>query len=129
MKHHGDAGFTLLEVLIAVAILAITLTVLYGSQSQSLSLAVEAKFNTKAAFLLEEKIAEILAGEVEMYNGEGDFGEENPQFSWKIEVEEVDVTEPEFFEEVEDLKKVSLTVFWQDSPFSRSVILYYYDKE
>ena len=44
-------GFTLLEVLVAMAILAIAMVTLFGAQSQSLSLATEAKFNTNASLL------------------------------------------------------------------------------
>ena len=39
------AGFTLLEVMIAVAIIAIALMAVLGSQTQGLSLAGESRFN------------------------------------------------------------------------------------
>ena len=50
-------GFTLLEVMVAISILAIALVAVFGSQSQSLSLANEAKFNTTAPFLAQSKMA------------------------------------------------------------------------
>ncbi|NIP42655.1 MAG: type II secretion system protein, partial [Gammaproteobacteria bacterium] len=43
-----NKGFTLLEVMIAVALIAIALTTLLGSQSQSVSFANSAKFETMA---------------------------------------------------------------------------------
>lgn len=120
-----SGGFTLLEVMIAVAVLAITLTVLFGSQSQSLSLAAEAKFNTKATFLAELKMAELESGITELQNDEGDFGEEYPAFGWKVEVEDADLSTPEYLEDLDDsIKRVTLTILWQDSPYSHSVDYY-----
>ncbi len=123
-KINSESGFTLLEVMIAVAILAITLTVLFGSQSQSLSLATEAKFNTRATFLLEEKLAELEGGILEMYDAEGDFSD-YPQFRWKIEIDDAFLTESQILESLErPLKRVTLTVLWDDSPFIHSVDYY-----
>ena len=51
----GQAGFTLLEVLIAVAILALSLTSLLGSQIDSLRATRYAQGITAAAFLAELK--------------------------------------------------------------------------
>ncbi len=119
------AGFTLLEVMIAVAVLAITLTVLYGSQSQSLSLAAEAKFNTQAAFLLEQKLAELQSGKMDFLDGEGDFEGENSQFSWSVATEDHGISDPEIFTELNDLKRAKVTIFWKESPFSFSVDYYY----
>lgn len=118
-------GFTLIEVIIAVAILAITLCVLYGSQSQSLSLAAEAKFNTTAAFLIGSKLAELESGILETEDDEGDFGEDYPDFKWKIEVEDLTITDVEPLQEVEGLKHVIVTIYWEGSPFSQ-VLDYYH---
>ncbi|MEE4242839.1 MAG: type II secretion system protein [Desulfopila sp.] len=121
----SSTGFTLLEVMIAIAVLAITLTVLFGSQSQSLSLAAEAKFNTQATFLLQEKMAELEAGQLDFYNDEGDFGEMYPGYRWKIEIDDVNFMESEILAEMaKPLKRVTLTIVWGDSPFSHAVDYY-----
>ena len=52
-------GFTLLEVMIAMAILAITLVALYQSQSQSISMATDSRFLTTASLLAQTRMAEI----------------------------------------------------------------------
>lgn len=133
-KHLGGAmdcrrGFTLLEVMIAVAVLAITLTVLYGSQTQSLSLAAEAKFNTKATYLAGLKIAELESGLAALENDEGDFGETFPNFQWKIEVDEVDLSDSEILVDLEEaLVRVTLTIAWEGSPYSHSVDYYLPDR-
>lgn len=121
----GKAGFTLLEVLIAIAILAVTLTVIFGSQSQSLSLATEARFKTRAAFLLESKIAEIEAGTLDMYSSEGDFGDDFPGFQWETDVEDVALTEPFLAgDPIAALKRIKITITWKDSPYAYSVDYY-----
>jgi len=118
-----------LEVMIAVAVLAITLSVLYGSQSQSLSLATEAKFNTNAAFLANRKIAEVEGGILELTDAEGDFDEEYPGYTWQIEVEDVDILEPEILADISDLKHVTLTILWENSPFSHILDFYILDRQ
>jgi general secretion pathway protein I len=56
MMRKENRGFTLLEVMVAIALIAIALTAVLGSQSQSVSLAGEARFNTTATLLAQSKI-------------------------------------------------------------------------
>lgn len=123
-------GFTLLEVMIAIAVLAISLTVIYGSQSQSVSLATESKFNTAAALLVNMKVAELEGGIADLRGDEGDFGEDYPDFRWKIEIDDADLADAEFAEEIgRTLKRARVTVSWENSPFSHSVDYYLLEKE
>ncbi len=122
-------GFTLLEVMIAIAVLAISLTVIYGSQSQSVSLAAEAKFNTTATFLLNRKVAELESGIISLSSDEGDF-DDHPDFRWKMEVEDADLAGAEFAKGLDgSFKRVRITVSWQNSPFSHSVDYYLQEKD
>lgn len=83
-------GFTLLEVMIAISILAIALTVLLGNQSQSLRLAEESRFAFTASLLIKEKLSDFqIAGE-ELTSTEGDFGDDYPGYFWSVEVETPD---------------------------------------
>jgi general secretion pathway protein I len=82
-----NSAFTLLEVMIAMAVIAIALVAVFGSQSQSLSLANEAKFNTTVALLAQSKIAEIMAGQPkDLVLDSGDFGEDFPDYHWNLTV-------------------------------------------
>jgi len=105
----SNSGFTLLEVMIAVAIIAIALVAVFGSQSQSLSLANEAKFNTMAALLAQSKIAEMTAEKPEdLVSDSGDFGEDFPDYHWGLTVSDVTFGGAE---EVSDyLKKIDLSL-------------------
>lgn len=87
-RHGASSGFTLLEVMIAVAILSMALVAAVGSQSQSVSLATEAKFMTTASFLARTKMAELEAKKsADLFSGSGDF-EDYPQYRWEAEVTE-----------------------------------------
>ncbi|MHB8808833.1 MAG: type IV pilus modification PilV family protein [Desulfobulbaceae bacterium] len=86
-KQHG---FTFLEVMVAVAIIAIAFVTLIGSQSQSVSIAGESRFKVMAALLAQQKLAELESMEFDELNGgEGDFGEEYPSYRWQAEVVEL----------------------------------------
>lgn len=114
-----NGGFTLLEVLVAISIIAISLTTLFSSQSASLSLAIESKFNTTAALLAREVLAEYQSGVHQLIDDEGDFGDDFPGFSWKVEVEEAQLEWLELQPEVTPLYKVDLIISWQDDGYSQ----------
>ena len=98
-KDQNIRGFTLLEVMIAMAILAITLVVVFQSQSQSISMAGRARFETTAALLAQSKMAEIEAANPEsVVSDSGDFGDDFPDYSWRVDVTE---TEIEFLKKIE----------------------------
>ncbi len=121
-------AFTLLEVMIAVSIMAIALVALFGSQSRSLSHATEAHFNMVAPMLAAGKLAEINSGNAAMANDDGDFGEEFPGYSWKIETENASFDSPEALTKlVKPLQKIELTVLWNETPYSYT--LTYYGRE
>jgi len=107
-----SSGFTLLEVMVAMAIIAIALTAVLGSQSQSLSLASEAKFSTTATFLAQGKMAEIEAEKPENFTSDtGDFGEDFSGYRWDLRVSDVTFDEPEGVSD--HLKQIDLTISWE----------------
>ncbi len=96
-------GFTLIEVMIAVAILAITLVTVYRSHSQSIAMVSSSRFLTTASFLAQARMARIDAADPrEVASGQGSFGEEFPGYFWEVEVGDV--------EDLPLLKKMALTV-------------------
>lgn len=120
-------GFTLLEVMIAVAIIAIALTTLLGSQSQSVSFANNAKFETMAALLAQSKMSEITTQKANgLTNDRGDFGEDYPGYSWELSVSDLAIP-PEVADISNYLKQVDLTVTW--GVFSYNLRLYHYVAE
>jgi len=97
-------GFTLLEVMIAMAIMAIALVAVYQSQSQSVSMASDSRFLTTASLLAQSRMAEIDTDTRKAIAAttNGDFGEAFPDYRWQMEVGNV--------EEIQLLKRITLTV-------------------
>lgn len=94
-------GFTLLEVLISLAIVGLTLTVLIHSQLLSVRQGIKAKHHTTAVFLANEILSETFMREEPLLVIEGENFTDYPEFSWQREVEDSDI---------EGLKKIKITV-------------------
>lgn len=74
---------------------------------------------------MQSKLAELESGEVGLYNAEGDFGEEYPDFNWQIEIEDVELADLVGVEaQTMPFKRVTLTISWAESPFAHSVNYY-----
>lgn len=81
-----DKGFTLLEVLVALAIMGAALAILLGAVNRNLILASNSKNLTIASTLAQKKISEIeLGGYPEITEEEGVFNEA-PEFKWFLRV-------------------------------------------
>lgn len=107
-------GFSLMEVMFALALIGISLATLLTSQSQGLSLANEAKFNTTAGFLAQSKMAELEITDISnLTSDSGDFDEElYPEYSWEVEIDE---NLPSILEEEEyadHFKKIDLHIYY-----------------
>jgi len=102
MKRTSGKGFTLLEVMIAMAILAIALVAVFQSQSQSISMAGNARFLTTASLLAQSKMAEMEAIDMRNIKSEaGDFGRDFPDYGWRMIVKGTDI---------DTVKKIELVV-------------------
>lgn len=118
MINRNKTGFTLLEVMVAMAIMAITLVALLDSESASISRASEAKFTISASFLAQKKMAEIeVLKPEELISDSGDFGDEYPGYSWELSVENPSFDSPPNV--LDHLKQVDLTINWgEDEVYS-----------
>lgn len=126
IKLKAHKGFTLLEVMIAVALIAIALTTLLVSQSQSVSFANSAKFETMAALLAQSKMSELTLRDADSLSSDsGDFGDDYPGYAWEAVVSDISI---EGVDNISDyLKQVDLTVTW--GVFSYNLRLYHYVAE
>ncbi len=116
----SSAGFTLLEVMIAVALIAIALVTLIGAQAQSVSIATSSRFETMASLLAQWKLTEFnLLDYEQLTSEEGNFGEEYPHFFWKSEVNELAEDETGIKGAKGLLKAVDVTV-WVDQDTTRT---------
>lgn len=112
-----SAGFTLLEVMIAVALIAIALVTLIGAQAQSVSIATVSRFDAMASLLAQWKLTELSLQDFTLLtSGTGNFGEEHPHFSWKSEVNELGASETGIRGTDGLLKAIEVTVLVDEDP-------------
>jgi len=82
------AGFTLLEVMIAMAVLAVALVAVFQSQSQSVAMLNRSRFETTASLLAQSRMAELEATvPAQLRSDRGGFGDDFPDYSWEARVE------------------------------------------
>jgi general secretion pathway protein I len=117
------SGFTLLEVLIALAIMAVVLAAVYRMQSQTLSMTTANRFYTIAPMLAQGKMAQLeTASDDIIAEDSGDFGEKFPGYSWSVATAEVS---SEALGEVgKDLKQIEVTVALNENEYVYSIRTY-----
>ena len=83
------AGFTLLEVMVALCIMAIVLISVYRLQTQAIAMSMESRFYTQAPLLARSALTRFEESlERQMATSQGDFGREYAGEQWKIPVED-----------------------------------------
>ena len=102
-------GFTLLEIMVAMAIIAIVLVAVYKMHHQTIDMNNAASFHTRAPLLAQKKIAEIKRRTLnDIADEEGGFGEDFSDYHWQMTVEDV---ESELLgDAARRLKKIDMTV-------------------
>ena len=101
----GEKGFTLLEVMVALAIISTSLVVLLSSQNSNITRSHYADSLAKAAMLAQKIISESDMNKLSDGGWEGKEDAGNIVFTWKKTVT------PSM---VEGLKKLSVLVIWGD---------------
>lgn len=102
MTHKKEKGFTLMEIMVAMAILAIALVSIFQLQSQSISMATDSRFMTTAALLAQSKMADVETRSPLLNQREqGDFGADYPDYTWHLVISDA---------QLQQFKKIELTV-------------------
>ena len=117
---NGRKGFSLLELIIAIAVLAIGLVGVLQIFPIGLKASQRAGMMTKAAFLAQNKIEDVkLAGfdaivelppKIPLSGRDGDF-------EWAVKIEDIAL---EGVESSDDIRKVIVTVSWPEGNTTRS---------
>lgn len=101
----GARGFTLVEVLVSMALVLIVLPVAMRGFSLATALADDARHRTEALMHTEAELARlVVTGDWERAAGHGDFGPEAPDLAWRLERRDRS--------ESEDLTELALTTSW-----------------
>ena len=105
-------GFTLLEVMISVSIIALVFVSLFRMQSGTISLAQTGQFNTIAPILAAQLIARIEPDIQNWSQSDGDFGETHPGITWACEISDISLDALDFIREesADSLKKIHITI-------------------
>lgn len=114
-----DGGFTLVEVLATVMLIAIVLPAINGALVSATSVAAMARHRTEAGGLAESKVAELTAT-AQWQNGgslAGDFGADWPEYKWQA-------TLGQWAGDVEGvgLEQLDVTVTWTASGRAQQVV-------
>ena len=120
MKGARAAGFTLLEVMIALAIIAIVLVSVLRMQGQTISMNEAYRFYTVAPQLAMAKMNEFrMDPQALEFNSSGDFGQDYPGYQWKMAIQEKTLVTPENHEM--HFKQVNMTVIYQDNAYDYTI--------
>ncbi len=121
-------GFTLMEVMVALSVVAIALLAIYRMHTQTLFMDARGRFDTVAAMLARQKLAEMeTIDPTELIGDSGDFGSDHPSYAWRVETE--NVASDLFREDGPVLRKISLTISHNDneSIFHLTTFRYLYE--
>lgn len=119
-QNNAGQGFTLLEVMVALAIIAIVLVSVLRMQGQTISMNEAFRFYTIAPQLATSKMAEFRRDPEAMeLDNSGDFGEAYSGYNWQATVEEI-VVETEEDREMK-LKQVNITVTYLEDEYSYAI--------
>jgi general secretion pathway protein I len=115
---HQSAGFTLLEIVVALAVLAVALIALLTLRNHDVALQVHTRHLVTATSLARAKLDELsrVTGADQMQTS-GDFGERYPGYAWSREVQPTLV--PEWME-------MKVTVSWPEGALPEQVVLVTY---
>ena len=109
-------GFTLLEIMVAVAIMAIVLVSVYKLHAQTISMNGSARFYTTAPLLAQRTVAEIQAfPDRRQAAVDDDFGDEFPGYNRRVLID--DVGADIFGSAAKDFKKIDVTVSFNHNEF------------
>lgn len=122
-----DSGFTLLEVMIAIAILGISVVLTMQLFAGALSSTALSRHYTEATFLARHKLEELgLDDQLKSGNQSGDFEGDYEKYSWQAEVSPFALPQPiEMNEEAArpELLQIKLLVSWEERGKTQKVEL------
>lgn len=118
-KYKREGGFTLLETLVALSVLAISLGITYQVFSSALRGSTLADDYAQASMYADSHLAEI-GKKVHLLPGVTE-GSYNQRYSWKLEVQSLDGSSSRSIIESVKRYQVVLNVYWHARKRQRSI--------
>ncbi|MFH1062883.1 MAG: type II secretion system protein [Candidatus Omnitrophota bacterium] len=112
MHNKNQKGFTLLEVMLSLAIISISLMVIIYSFSQAITAKAAVSNYTKAMFLSQKKLFDLSFSNLRTVENQGQFLEPFEQFKWQIKTDRTNFS---------NLAKVDLIIEWQQQGKSKNL--------
>jgi general secretion pathway protein I len=111
-----STGFTLVEILVCLAVLSLVLLAVYRLHAQSIAATRTARFQAVAPLLARQQLAEWERFDRPVpFSDTGDFGEAHPGYAWEVSVAG---TYSERLGEVgADLRRIDLTISFNEDEF------------
>jgi general secretion pathway protein I len=110
-------GFTLIEIMAAISIIAIVLVSVYKLHAQTVAMDSEVRFYATAPMLAQKKLAEIESkSRNDISDDSGDFGDKFPNYSFNIVID--DVASKALGNVAEDLKRIDITVSFNNDEYT-----------
>ena len=107
--YRSSTGFTLLEIMVAISIIAIVLVTVYRMHAQTISMNFISRFYTVAPVLAKKVLTQNETKTIdELADDSGDFGKEFSDYKWQVSVKEVE--SDALGEIAKDLKQIEVTV-------------------
>ena len=123
-------GFTLLEVMVALSIMAIVLVSVYRLQSQTVVMTMESRFYTQAPLLAQSALSLFeKSQQVEFAPDQGDFGREYPGYRWKITVEDMPPSPALGADISKDIKRIEVLVILNDGEYTYGFRTYRFTRQ
>jgi len=108
-------GFTLIEVMTALTVMAIAFVILLGLRNRDVALSAKASHLIQATLLAQQKISELsLEKDKDTGNRKGDFGETFAGYRWEMEIHETSRLR---------IRELVLSVFWKSSTREENIRL------
>ncbi len=103
------SGFTLLEVMVSLSIIAIALLAVYGNYSQTIAMSADQQFNITAPLLAARVVADFENRPLaDLTDETGNFGPELEGYAWSVVVDPI--TSDTLESIAEDLHSINITV-------------------
>ncbi len=111
-KKKSSRGFTLLEVMISVAIIAFVFVSIFRMQSSTIDLATAGSFNTLAPMLAKKLLNDVENDLADWSEFEGGFSDSFPGIQWRLEISETFFEIDDFISEdnQERFKKIEIEI-------------------
>ena len=116
-----ECGFSLIEVLVAFSIAAVSIAIIFNIYAKGTSAAILGEEYAQAIAIAESRLAQL--GVTEQINEAETQGIENDKYQWELEINDhTQQTESDFVSSI-ILKDVQIEVSWESRGKLRSVIL------